>query len=463
MLTYQDVIEKYGENRTLDNTAKMLQEIVSQHKLSDDYDDADTGYRYYRGENDMLKNINLLTTETGEKKIDRWSPNWRTTTSVFRQFVDEEVMYLLGNGVNWNDKSTNEKLGKRFDDKLLEAAKATKWGGKSFVYPLGDEPKIMTLRDFAPLYDEETGALRAGVYFYQIDSSHPIIYVYFEDDGMSTYIQKGGAITVRDEKTAYIINRRPGVGANPTIDTAVQTGRLPIAQYSGNFMSRSEICPIKKRIDAVDKISNGFINNLDTADFYWIIENAAASTNEDIAKFIDQMGALHAAAVEGDTKITPVPINIPYEARRELISLLEKALKADYMAVDLDSIIGGGATATQIRAAYTPLKIKATDFEACTRNFLYDLLDILNIEDKPTFDPDPLINSTEEIQNVINARSAELVSKKYATTKILSYLGDKDKVNEVLAEMAAEDMQRISALDLEESEEIINDNDNYIN
>ena len=452
MITYQDYIRDYGENPSEESVGKFLQKIVSQHKMSLDYENADNGYRYYRGENDMSKHLNLLTTATGEVKVDPWSPNHRTTSSVFRQFVDEEIMYLLGNGINWGDERTNGKLGKRFDDNLLEAAKAAKWGGRSFVYPLGDSIKVMSLREYVPIYDEETGNMRAGVYFYQIDDVHPITYTFFEEDGISVYIQTNGQISVKEQKTPYVIRRTPGAGANATIDEGIPVKRLPVIQYNGNTEKRSELNPLKTKIDALDQMRNGYINNLSMPDFYWLIENAAASQSEDVAKFLDQMKALHAAAVEGDTKITPVPVNIPYEARTELIKQLEAALKADYMAVDLDNIIGGSNTATQIKAAYTPLKIKATDFEACTRNFLYDLLDILGIDDKPTFDPDPLINSTEEINNIISAYGAALIPQDYATRKILGYLGDKDKADEVLQQMAAEDLQRISALGLEERE-----------
>ena len=459
MITYQDYIRDYGENPDTESVGKFLQKVVSQHKMSRDYENADNGYRYYRGENDMSKHLNLLTTATGEVKVDPWSPNHRTTSSVFRQFVDEEIMYLLGNGINWGDESTNEKLGKRFDDNLLEAAKAAKWGGRSFVYPLGSNIKVMSLREYVPIYDEETGAMRAGVYFYQIDDVHPITYTFFEEDGISVYIQKNGAISVKEQKTPYVIRRTPGAGANATIDEGIPVKRLPVIQYNGNTEKRSELNPLKTKIDALDQMRNGYINNLSMPDFYWLIENAAASQSEDVAKFLDQMKALHAAAVEGDTKITPVPVNIPYEARTELIKQLEAALKADYMAVDLDNIIGGSNTATQIKAAYTPLKIKATDFEACTRNFLYDLLDILGIDDRPTFDPDPLVNSTEEINNIISAYGAALIPQDYATRKILGYLGDKDKADEVLQQMAADDLARMTGFG-DQNEGATDDNNN---
>ena len=459
MITYQDYIRDYGENPDAESVGKFLQKVVSQHKMSLDYENADNGYRYYRGENDMSKHLNLLTTATGEVKVDPWSPHHRTTSSVFRQFVDEEIMYLLGNGINWGDESTHEKLGKRFDDNLLEAAKAAKWGGRSFVYPLGGSIKVMSLREYVPIYDEEKGTMRAGVYFYQIDNVHPITYKFFEEDGISVYIQTNGAISVKEKKMPYAIRHTPGVGANAPIDEGIPVKRLPVIQYNGNTEKRSELNPLKTKIDALDQMRNGYINNLSMPDFYWLIENAAASQSEDVAKFLDQMKALHAAAVEGDTKITPVPINIPYEARTELIKQLETALKADYMAVDLDNIIGGSNTATQIKAAYTPLKIKATDFEACTRNFLYDLLDILGIDDKPTFDPDPLINSTEEINNIISAYGAALIPQDYATRKILGYLGDKDKADEVLQQMAADDIARMTGFG-DQGEGATDDNNN---
>jgi hypothetical protein len=459
MITYQDYIRDYGENPDAESVGKFLQKVVSQHKTSDEYKNADMGYRYYLSNNDMGQHINYLVTATGEFKQNPWSPNNTTTSGIFRELVDEEVAYLLGNGVNWGKEDTNDKLGKRFDDKLFEAAKAAIWGGKSFTYPLGDEVKTMTLREYVPIYDEETGTMRAGVYFYQIDDVHPITYTFFEEDGISVYIQTNGAISVKEQKTPYVIRRTPGAGANATIDEGIPVKRLPVIQYNGNTEKRSELLPIKKKIDAKDKILNGFINDLDEPDLYWIIENASASTNEDLAKFLDQLKAMHAAVLEGETKITPVTVDLPYQARTELLSLLDKAIKADFRGLDLDNIISGSNTATQIKAAYTPLKIKATDFEACTRNFLYDLLDILGIDDKPTFDPDPLINSTEEINNIISAYGAALIPQDYATRKILGYLGDKDKADEVLQQMAADDLARMTGFG-DQGEGATDDNNN---
>lgn len=451
MITYQDYIRDYGGNPSDKDISDFVQKVVAQHKTSDDYKTADMGFRYFCGENDMaLKHQKMLTTVTGELTPDIWTPNHRTTSSIFRRFIEEEVLYLLGNGVNWNDKSTNDKLGKRFDDKLLEAAKISLWGGRSFVYPGNDVMKVMSLREYAPIYDEETGDMRMGVYFYQIDTYHPTTYTFFEEDGYTIFVCKNGAMELKQPKTAYM-TRISGAMFNRT-ETGENYKEFPVAEFCGNFLKRSELLPIKAKIDAYDMMQNGFINDLDNADFYWIIENASASDNEDLVKFADQLKSMRIAALEGDTRVNPVTVDIPYAAREELLKRLEAKLYEDYMAVDIQNIASGAATATQIKAAYTPLKIKSSDFESCTRNFLYDLLDILGIDDKPTFDPDPLINTSEEVNTIIAAKGAELISQRYATTKILSYLGDKDKIDDVLAEMAAEDMQRMSTIEVPESE-----------
>lgn len=452
MTTYQDYIRNYGENPSIEEIGRFVQTIVSQHKQSKDYENADMGYRYYIGLNDMaMKHEQLLTTVTGELVTDIWSPNHRTTTSILKRFIEEEVLYLLGNGVNWNNPATNKKLGKRFDDKLLDGAKSALWGGKSFMFPNVDGMKVMTLRDFCPIYDEETGALRMGVYFYQIDDVHPITYTFYTEQGFYIFISTKGEMTLRQDLTAYM-TRTSGVFANRTV-SGENYKRLPIAQYKGNNLSRSELLPIKSKIDAYDMMQNGFINDLDNADFYWLIENASASDNEDLIKFRDQLKSMHMAALEGDTHVRAETIDIPYAAREQLLQRLEAKLYEDYMAVDIQNIASGAATATQIKAAYTPLKIKASDFESCTRNFLYDLLDILGIDDKPTFDPDPLINTAEEVNTIISSYNAALVSREYATTKILSFLGDKDKIGEVEEQLARESMERMTTIDIPGNDE----------
>jgi hypothetical protein len=107
------------------------------------------------------------------------------------------------------------------------------------------------------------------------------------------------------------------------------------------------------------------------------------------------------------------------------------------MALDTKNIAGGAVTATQIKAAYEPLRSKASQFEYCILDFLGGIMTVAGIDDTPTFTPDMLIDQNEEIQTIVSA--GEYLDQEYVTTKILTILGDIDKVKEVLARMSAEE------------------------
>lgn len=105
----------------------------------------------------------------------------------------------------------------------------------------------------------------------------------------------------------------------------------------------------------------------------------------------------------------------------------------DYMALDTETIASGAVTATQIKASYEPLNNKADEFEYCILEFVSGILKVAGVEDSPTFTRSMLVNRSEEIQTLIMA--AEFMSKEYVTEKILSLLGDADRVDEVQSAM----------------------------
>ena len=111
-----------------------------------------------------------------------------------------------------------------------------------------------------------------------------------------------------------------------------------------------------------------------------------------------------------------------------------------YMALDVDEIAAGAVTATQIRAAYEPMNSKADQFEYCVLDFLKGILAIAGLEDNPTFTRSTIVNTTEEIQNLVAA--GVYLDQEYVTEKILNLLGDGDKAEEILKRMAAAEIDR---------------------
>lgn len=461
MITYQDFI-KNTENVSEDRKKQYLLSIIQAHKNSDLYKTACDAYDYIRGENPTIKKrIKKLVTYTGQVKEDIWSPNNKTATCIFKRFIYMESQYLLSNGIRWEKEETANRLGaETFDITVRQISKLALSEGVAFLAIKNNDagefdPQIMSLRNFAPLYDEVNGALRAGIYFYQIDSEHPTSLVVFEEDGYTSYIQHtDGTIEEKESKHTYIRTKEMGGIDDGKIYDGENYPSFPVIPCYGNSLHQSELIPLREKIDAYDMIQNDYIDRLEDTQFYWIIRNCGGmDDNEAIVQFIDQLKSQRAVSLSDGSDLTPVEIHVPYQESEIILNRLERALYKDAMMTDVENIAGGAVTATQIEASYTPLKIKANELEESILTFLKQVCRTLGIDDKPVLTPDPLINKSEEINNVATGYGAGIISREYATEKYLTINGDIDKLDEVLGQLAATDLARMSGVGLSETEE----------
>jgi SPP1 family phage portal protein len=330
--------------------------------------------------------------------------------------------------------------------------------GESFGFFNLDHVDVFGLTEFAPLYDEENGALRAGVRFWQVDSSKPLRATFYEEDGYTNYIwnerpeanPEGGNGRILTEKSAYILKIRTTEADGTEIYDGVNYPAFPIVPLWANEEKQSELVGIQEQIDAYDLIKNGFLNDLDTAQIYWILKGSGGMDDTDLVRFLDRIHTTKMASLDDDQSAEPVTVNIPYDAREKLLDRLESDLYKDYMALNIDEIKGGAVTATQIEAAYEPLNSKADMYEYQIIKFIKGILEIAGIDDNPSFTRSKLINVNESVSTVLQA--AEFLEEQYVTEKILTILGDGDKAEEVLRQMESNELEMGGNLDVQEPE-----------
>lgn len=447
MFTYQDLIAIPED----DAVARMefVRQVINQHKNSEQYKMAVMGCEYNAKRNtSIMKYQKMLRTLDGRQVVDRWSPNHKTTRNFFAFFTTQQNQYLLGNGVTWNDDATAEKLGPDFDTQLQIAGKKALVQGESFGFFNLDHMEVFGLTEYAPLYDEENGALRAGVRFWQVDPKKPLRATFYEEDGYTNYIwnerknenSDGGSGRILTEKRPYILKMRTTEADGTEIYDGENYPSFPIVPLWANEEKQSELVGIQEQIDAYDLIKNGFLNDLDTAQIYWILKGAGGMDDTDLVKFLDRIHSTKTAALDDDQNAEPVTVQIPYDAREKLLERLERDLYKDYMALNIDEIKGGAVTATQIEAAYEPLNSKADMYEYQIIKFIKGILEVAGIEDKPSFTRSKLVNVNESITTVLAASQA--LDEEYVTRKVLEILGDGDKAEEILKRMDTDELQR---------------------
>ena len=448
MRTFNDLLE-VGENEA--NRMQFVYEAISEHKSSDLYKTAQIADEYDRKQNRTIVQFQkLLYDATGRAIPDNVSANYKITSGFFNRFTTQQVQFLLGNGVTWEDETTKDYLGEDFDKQLQVAAKASLGAGVSFGFYNYDHLEVFTALEYVPLYDEENGALMAGIRFWQVDAQKPLRATLYETDGITEYIWEDGEGRILKEKRPYILTLISTGVDEAEIFAGENYPTFPIVPLWANPHRQSELVGLREQIDAYDLIKSGFCNTIDEASFiYWTINNAGGMDEIDLAEFVQRLKTIHAANVE-DTGATAQAnsLEAPHEGREALLDRLAKDMYADYMALNIDEIKGGANTATQIRAAYEPMNNKADQFEYCVIEFLQGILSVAGLEDKSTFTRSYLVNTTEEISVLLQA--AQYLDDEYVTRKILTLLGDADKADEIIANMDEYDYQRIAGEEPEE-------------
>lgn len=441
MQTYQDLLE-VGES----DTARMqfVFGAITKHQGSPAFLVSQTADDYDRKRNTTIMQYQkLLYTMSGQAVPDNYSANYKICSNFFNRFVTQETQYLLGNGVSWQDASTEEKLGKDFDTKLQMAGHEALVSGVAFGFWNLDHMDVFSLREFIPFYDEENGALMAGIRFWQIDRNKPIRATLYEVDGYTDFIKKDGEESILHPKRSYKLLVRSTPADGDEIYAGENYPSFPIVPLYGNSHKQSELIGLREQIDAYDLIKSGFANDLDDASqIYWIIQNGGGMDDIDLAKFIERMKTVKAAVVEdGGAHAESHTIEVPYASREALLDRLRSDLYDDYMALDTKAIAGGAATATQIRAAYEPMNNKADMFEYCIVDFLHGILELAGITDEePSFTRSLIVNEQEEVQTILSA--AAYLDASYVTKKVLEVLGDGDKAEDMLKQMDADELTR---------------------
>ncbi|MFR4594783.1 MAG: phage portal protein [Oscillospiraceae bacterium] len=440
MKTYQDFLE-VAEKSDRERMEFVLS-AINNHKDSDLYKQAVIAKEYDAHRNVTIANFQkLLYTLNGKVIPDNYSPNYKLRSNFFANFVTQETQYLLGNGVTLKKEENKAKLGAGFDTRLQDAAHDALVGGVSYGFWNLDHLEVFDVTEFVPLLDEENGALRSGIRFWQVCTSKPLRATLFEPDGFTQYIRRSGEeMMILEPKRGYV-----AVEATSEIDgtelLAYQNyPGFPIIPMYGNRAKQSELVGQREAIDCYDLIKSGFANTVDDASvIYWTISNAGGMDEIDMARFKESMRRIGVGLVDDDgAKAEAHTLTIPVEAREALLSRISDDLYRDFQMLDVTKLQGGQKTATEINAAYQPMDNKVDQFEYCVIDFLQALFKIVGIEDEPSFTRSKVTNQLEQTQMVLLA--ANYLDDETILNK-LPWL-TQEEVTEILKRKAAEDIER---------------------
>jgi Phage portal protein, SPP1 Gp6-like len=439
MITYED----FQKCATTEDAKKgYIQTIISTHKASMAYSTARDAVEYYKYRNPTIARAQkFIYNQLGEAVPNRWAANNKIASHYYFYFVTQLVQYILGNGVTLKKPTNKEKLGVDFDYQMQLAATYAQNSGAAFLFFNVDHVDVFDFLEFAPLYSERTGALMAGVRFWQIDPSHPLWCTLYELDGFTEYAENsdGELETIAEKRTYKLTIRHSEADGDEIVDGSNYDGFPIVPLYNVN--KQSELVGSKSTIDAYDLMASQLINNVDDGNIiYWVLKNMDGMDETDDAAFIQQLATTHVMHVDGSdgSDVDAHTVDIPFQASETALNQLRQQLFDDFMALDVSKIQAGNITATQIQAAYEPLNHKADLFEHSIFVAVAKILELAGINDTPTFQRSKIINQEEETQMVLMA--AQYLDDDTIIRK-LPFLSDDEK-DEVIKSAKAESTSR---------------------
>ena len=440
MKTYQDFLE-VAEKSDRERMEFVLS-AINNHKDSDLYKQAVIAKEYDAHRNVTIATFQkLLYTLNGKVIPDNYSPNYKLRSNFFANFITQETQYLLGNGVTLKKEENKAKLGAGFDTRLQDAAHDALVGGVSYGFWNLDHLEVFDVTEFVPLLDEENGALRSGIRFWQVCTSKPLRATLFEPDGFTQYIRRSGEeMMILEPKRGYVAVEATSEIEGTELLAYQNYPGFPIIPMYGNRAKQSELVGQREAIDCYDLIKSGFANTVDEASIiYWTISNAGGMDEIDMARFKESMRRIGVGLVDDDgAKAEAHTLAIPVEAREALLSRISDDLYRDFQMLDVTKLQGGQKTATEITAAYQSMDNKVDQFEYCVIDFLQALFEIVGIEDEPSFTRSKVTNQLEQTQMVL------LAANHLDDETILNKLPwlTQEEVAEIMKRKAAEDIER---------------------
>lgn len=409
MYTYQDFEACPEADRP-----KFLLSVIAAHQSSETYKEAVLADEYDAQRNrTVIEFTRQVFSTSGVKVDDPTASDYRICSNFFHRLCTQRVMYSLGNGVSFVqpreggtgvDGVKDLLGGEALDFTLLQAGLHAVEHGITFLLWDLDRLVEFPVTEFAPLWDEVDGRLRAGVRWWRIDDSRPMTVVLYEEEGVTRFrATKENALEQLGERRAYVTEIASTPAGGDEVVGERNYGPLPVVPMYGNRLGQSALVGMREAIDSYDLIRSGFADDLqDCAEIWWTVGNAGGMTDSDLARFRDRLKYLRIASVdtEAGQVAQPYTQDMPFQARQAYLTTIRSEIYESFGGLDVHTV-AAGATNDHIDAAYQPMDENAADFEHWVAEALRQVLRLQGVDDSPVFKRQRISNQKEQVEMLV--------------------------------------------------------------
>lgn len=332
--------------------------------------------RYYRKENDILK----IEKEKIDKERNIRSADNRIPSNFHKLLVNQETAYaftappLFDVGDDNQNKIILKALGDAYAKRCKSLCVNAQNGGLAWIHYWKDEKgefkyAVISCKQIIPIWssdllEELYGVIRTYEELDEETGNNYIVYEVWTAEECCSFRRliedKIDSIQAYMQFTIYGC----GTGAEDMTNIYVhKNGEVPFIPFFNNEEATNNLLDIKELIDSYDKVLSGFVNDLeDIQQIIMVLTNYSGEADRigELWEEIKQKKIIMLESEGGDDKsgVSTLGIEIPVEARKELLSLLRKAIFEQGQGIDPDPQNFGNSSGVALGYLYSLLELK---------------------------------------------------------------------------------------------------------
>lgn len=444
MLTYEDFEERSGDESKI---ADFIYTKIDEQEQSERYLEGIAAGEFYRGgDPEMQRFEKIIFDVMGAPRKELFSANHKLTAGFYNLFITQEVSYLLGNGVSFDDKTIKKRLGNNFDYDLQDLLTWAANDSESYALLKSDgiEKLCVGCDDeephFIPIFSANDKITpKAGFKHWRLDKDSPLNVELYTSTGYSVWREVDSKLQIVEPEKPYDITyTRNAVGEVWNVQNN-SNGVLPIVPliYPNH---KSALHNKRETLNAYNLVLSGLVNNMTEVNLlYWVIKNADGMDDQDYEDFITNLYKSKVLPLPDGVEADPHEINADHEGHESTLAMLRVQLFQDFKAVDVQSVMGGNKTTVEIKAAYENLNLKCDNIEKQVGRFIRRVLEFYGYDPNTgfSFNRPSNINLTEYITMIEQIKAT--IGEDTALKMELEALGKIDQYEEIARQKAADE------------------------
>ena len=363
---------------------ELIKKLIKKHTLghADVVTNMEVANRYYAVNNDiMLMPTKPKDIEEAKQKGGSFNPmhqaDNRIAYSFYPLLVDQKTAYMFTAPPIYdvkNDKLNEiilDTLGDAYEKKCKDLCVKATNGGVAWVhYWIDDEEgfqwAVLPASEIIPIWNNRINTKLEGVLRVYADINEEgetiTVYEYWSDKEVQAFsLRTGDTLETLFPYTAFTMIDPSGV--TTAVDTMPHSmGKVPFIAFANNASHTTDLVRIKSLIDTYDKTYSGFLNDLeDVQEVIYVLTNYGG---ENLSEFLEGMKKYKAIQMDSTgpddrSGISTLTIDIPIEARKELLDITRKAIFDMGQGVDPQQQGLDGTSGEAMKFLYTLLELKA--------------------------------------------------------------------------------------------------------